>query len=95
MAAFGSGVKTVLRGTATVEVGFTAGLETVAVDIGTAVVMAKSVVNAWVVTDETSQVVDLNIAPLLTGVQELTLYMSSGTAADNTFKYTWQVIEYH
>lgn len=95
MAAFGSGVKIVLRGTATVEVGYTAGLETVAVDIGTAVIMAKSVVDAWACTDETGVVSDINIAPLLTGVQELTLYMSSATAGDNTFKYTWQVIEYY
>ena len=93
-ASFGSGIKAVYQGSGTVEVGYTAGLEAEDVTV-TAVVMAKTVVQTWVTWDEATAPAVLNVAPVLTSTTNLRLYIGSSTAADNTIRYTWQIIEYY
>ena len=95
MATWGfGGVSSVQQGSGTIALGYTAGLETVNVTI-TAVVMAKSTVQAWIVVEDAIGVARFDIAPVLTSMTNLRLYMSSNVAADQNFKYTWQVITYY
>ena len=91
--AFGAGKKSIKQGSGTIAVGYTAGLETVAIDVST-VVMAKTEVMAWIVNEATAANSRFDIAPVLTSTTNMNLYISSNVAGDTNFKYTWQVIEY-
>ena len=94
-ASFGAGIKSVQQGTGTQSAAKGA-VDTANVAI-TAVVMAKSVVQAWITSPSTTYTqCGPTIAPVLTSTLNLRLFMHSGDYnTANTANYTWQVIEYY
>ncbi len=97
---FGAAVKTVLQGTAIEGHDLTANSEnTEAIDIGTAVVVTKATIRVWVACHDVQAVNGiLWFAPVLTGVQTLTVYLrnsANATLEANSIRITWEVTEYY
>ena len=98
--AFGAGVKTVLQGTAIEAQELSANSEnTEAIDILTAVVITKAKIKVWVACHDADALTqNLFFAPVLTGVQTLTVYLrnaATNAIAANSIRITWEVTEYY